>query len=226
VTVLVFDLDGTLVDSVADIAAAVNALLQGEGVVPLSDAAVRGYVGNGVPVLVGRVMQATGLGADPARHAALTARFLAIYQARATGHSQPYPGVEKALAALAAHHPLAICTNKPLAPARAVLAALGLERFFPVVIAGDSLPVTKPDPALLHAAIAAHGGGAALFVGDSEVDAETARAAEVPFLLFTEGYRKSPVTAIAHAGRFSAFDDLPDLIKRVAGQLALDRRHH
>jgi phosphoglycolate phosphatase len=93
---------------------------------------------------------------------------------------------------------------------------LGLTPFFPTILGGDSLAVRKPHPDHLHATARALGRGQSVFVGDSEVDAETALAARVPFLLFTEGYRKAPVSALPHAARFARFSDLPALVARSA----------
>lgn len=209
---ILFDLDGTLVDSAPDIHAAVNRLLQAEGEEALPFATVKRFIGNGVPTLIDRVMVARGREGDAVR-ARWLARFMADYEAASTDLTQPYPGVAEALAGLAAMgHGLGICTNKPERPARHVLAAFGLDGFFPVVVGGDSLPVRKPDPAPLRAAAAALGAGPVIFVGDSEVDAETAAAAGVPFLLFTEGYRKTPVETIAHRARFDGFATLPELV--------------
>jgi phosphoglycolate phosphatase len=152
-------------------------------------------------------------GIDPARHKALTQVTLDHYNAAPSALTRPYPGVPQALAALeAAGHRLALCTNKPEAPARAILADLGLARHFPVVIGGDTLPMRKPDPAPALECVKAMGGGDAAFIGDSEVDAETAEAAGLPFYLFTEGYRKSPVSALPHRAAFSDFAALPGLI--------------
>lgn len=209
--ILVFDLDGTLVDSAPDIRAAVNRMLAGLAMDPLDLATIIGFVGNGMPKLVERVMAAKGI--DPGRHGDLTRVTLDHYAAAPSALTRPYPGIPQALAALeAAGHRLAICTNKPEAPARAILADLGLARHFPVVVGGDSLPVRKPDPAPALACVEALGGGAAAFVGDSEVDAETAAAAGLPFYLFTRGYRKSPIEALPHRAAFSDFADLPGLI--------------
>lgn len=105
-------------------------------------------------------------------------------------------------------------TSRNCPPGR-FCAPSGWRGFFPVVIGGDSLPQRKPDPAPLLAA-AAGLDGPVLFVGDSEVDAETALAAQVPFLLFTEGYRKAPVSALPHAARFARYSDLPALVARLA----------
>ncbi len=111
---------------------------------------------------------------------------------------------------------MGICTNKPEGPARHVLADLGLAPFFATVVGGDRLPVVKPDPAPLRLCAAEMGAARFVFVGDSEVDAETARAAGVPFLLYTEGYRKGPVESLPHAAAFGAFADLHGLVARFA----------
>lgn len=211
---LVFDLDGTLVDSAPDIHAAVAQMLRAEGLPPLDLKTIVSFIGNGVPTLVQRVMRHLGL--DMADHARMTRVMLEHYATASTDLTRPYPGVVDSLEALqAAGYRLAICTNKPLAPARTVLADLDLARFFPVVIGGDSLPVVKPDPAPLFAAIAQMGGGPAVFVGDSEVDAATAVAAAVPFALFTEGYRKSPVADLPHTLAFSDYGGFADMVGRL-----------
>jgi len=208
---VIFDLDGTLIDSAPDIHAAANAVFADHGH-SFTRAEVQGFVGRGAPNLVARLAEARGLPATGPDFDALLARFLHVYEG-AQALTTLYPGVRPALETLAARGMrLAICTNKPLAPTRAVLRHFGLEGLFPVVIGGDSLAVKKPDPAPLRAALAQAGGGQALFVGDSEVDAETAQAAGLPFLLFTEGYRKTPVAALPHDAAFADFAALPDLV--------------
>ncbi len=207
---IVFDLDGTLIDSADDIRALANGILAAEGAPPLTIAEVRRFVGNGASVFVARMREARGL-AEGA-HARLLADFVGGYES-AVGLTLPYPGVPEALEALrVAGHGLGVCTNKPLKPCRAVLDHLGLGEMFGAVIGGDSLAVLKPDPAPLMAAFAALGDGPMLYVGDSETDAETARRAGVPFLLFTEGYRKTEPSDIPHAARFARFAELPALI--------------
>src|SRR6056297_2519181 len=116
------------------------------------------------------------------------------------------------LARLSQDHRLGLCTNKPYRPCLSVLRHLGMEGFFTEILGGDSLPVKKPDPAPLLATYAAMGPGPRVFVGDSEVDAETAARAGVPFVLFTLGYRKSPVADLPHAAAFDDFDALPGII--------------
>ncbi|TMV10081.1 phosphoglycolate phosphatase [Ruegeria sediminis] len=211
---IVFDLDGTLVDSAPDIAAAVNRMLDGEGRPALPLAVVIGFIGNGIPKLVERVIAHCGLERD--RHADLTQATLDHYSRAASDRTVVYPGVVPALEELRSRgHALGICTNKPEAPARHVLQALGLAGFFDAVIGGDTLATRKPHPDPLHAAYAALPAGPRLYVGDSEVDAETARRAGVPFLLFTEGYRKSPVQDLHHAASYGHGAALPELVDRV-----------
>ena len=209
---LVFDLDGTLIDSAPDIHLAANAALSDEGVPTLTLAEARDCVGHGAAIFVSRAMALRGLGDDPVLHRRILDGFLGRYEG-AVHLTRPYPGVPEALDALrGAGHRLALCTNKPAAPTRAVLAHLGLDALFDPVICGDSLPQRKPDPAPLRAAVAGAGGGPAIYVGDSEVDAETALAATLPFLLFTEGYRKTPVAELPHTRTFDRFSALPGLV--------------
>lgn len=209
---MIFDLDGTLIDSAPDIHAAANEVLRAEGFEEQSFAQVRGFIGRGVPHLVRQMLLASGRGADDVLHARMTARFLNGYE-DAVALTLPYPGVAKALDQISqAGHALGICTNKPEVATRAVLAHLGLDRHFTVIVGGDSLAVRKPDPAPLLLAAERLGQRAAIFVGDSEVDCETALAAGLPFLLFTEGYRKTAVETFAKAGSFADFSDLPNLV--------------
>lgn len=212
-TALIFDLDGTLVDSAPDIHAGVSRLLEDEGIAPLPFATVRSFVGGGVPILITRVMRATGMGDDPQRHATLCARFIARYEQDPGRLTRPYDGVEAALDAL--DRPMALCTNKPAGPTRALLAHLGWTDRFSVIVGGDTLPVRKPDPAPLHHAIAAMGGGPVLFVGDSEVDAETAARAGVPLLLFTQGYRTTPLADVPHRAAFDHWDGFGRIVRAV-----------
>jgi phosphoglycolate phosphatase len=185
---VLFDLDGTLVDSVPDLAAAANTLLAELGRPALAEAAIAGMVGDGVGALVERALRASGavVALTPA-----IARFGALYEADLTRLTRPYPGVPETLAALsAAGCPLAICTNKPLRATAAVLAGCGLAQFFPVVLGGDSLPVKKPDPAPLRAALDRLGAAAegAVMVGDHRNDILAARAAGLRSIFARYGY--------------------------------------
>lgn len=212
---IVFDLDGTLVDSAPDIQAAANRMLAAQGLDPLDLPTIISFVGNGLPKLVERVMRVRGLARE--RHGELTQVTLDFYSRASADPTRPYPNVIKALETLSgAGFALGVCTNKPEAPARDILRALDIERFFGVVVGGDSLAVKKPDPAPLHRAFEALGHDARLYVGDSEIDAETAERAGVDFALFTEGYRKRPMEALTHAFRFDDFAALPGFAMQCA----------
>lgn len=168
---VIFDLDGTLIDSIGGIAAAVNRMLIAEGLAEMTSAEVQAFVGSGLPAL--EALDAAG-------------------------------------------HPLALCTNKPLRPTHAALESTGLRRFFRAVVGGDTLPVRKPDPAPLLTAWRALGTTRAIYVGDSGVDAQTAEAAALPFVLFTEGYLNAPRETIRETASFSDFGALPGLISRIS----------
>lgn len=209
-TPIVFDLDGTLIDSAPDIHAGANGLLADEGHAPLTVDEARSFVGNGAAVFVTKMRAARGI--PDSEQARLHAEFVRRYD-DFVSLTHPYPGVIEALQRLKARgHPLGICTNKPYRPTLAVLRHLKMEALFQTIYGGDSLPVHKPDPAPLHAAFAALG-GPGLFVGDSEVDAETAQRAGVPLLLFSCGYRKTPAESMGAAVVFDDFAALPDLVK-------------
>ncbi len=212
---IVFDLDGTLVDSLGDIANAANRTLDDVGLPPLTREEIGRFVGNGLPKLVERMMLHCQLPMD--RHGELTQRTLAHYTAGASETTVPYPGIPQALADLQSQgFALGVCTNKPETPARHVLEALNLSEFFNAVLGGDSLNTRKPDPQHLFTSFEAlQSQGPRLFVGDSEVDAETAVRADIPFLLFSQGYRKTPVTEIPHTAVYDSAAELPALVQRV-----------
>jgi phosphoglycolate phosphatase len=212
---IVFDLDGTLIDSAPDIRGIANAILEREGKELISLLQARDFIGNGASVFVRKMREAQGI--SDSDHDRILKDFTDAY-VTAVDLTVPYPGVEAALVALKeAGHVLGICTNKPIVPTRAVIKHLGLDKYFDVMIGGDSLPVHKPDPAPLHKAFAQLGEGEVIYVGDSDVDAETAKRAFVPFLLFTEGYLKVPVDSLTYEKTFNDFALLPDLVAQVLG---------
>lgn len=207
---IVFDLDGTLIDSAPDIHACVNKTLANYGQPALGLDQVRGFIGHGVAHLWAQVRAVTPGLADVSPDVVI-AQFSQYYRS-ATAETRVFPHVYEALELLASRgYSLALCTNKPMAATEAVLTHFRLRDFFGALIAGDSLTVRKPDPAPLYAAIGSTG-HPAVFIGDSEVDAETARAANIPFLLFTKGYRKTPVKEIPHLRAFSDYAALSDLV--------------
>ncbi|MBP5857633.1 phosphoglycolate phosphatase [Marivibrio halodurans] len=189
--VLLFDLDGTLIDSAPDLAAALNRVLAVAGRQMLPFARVRSMVGNGAAKLVERGFEATG--GPPDDLGAETERFLAIYGRALACHTRVYDGVVDTLDRLAeAGHALAIATNKPLAPTLAVLDALDLARFFPAdhVVGGDSFAEKKPAPDPLLGLLGRIGAApeASVMIGDSHNDVEAARAAGIAAVAVGYGY--------------------------------------
>jgi phosphoglycolate phosphatase len=184
---LVFDLDGTLIDSRRDLADAANALIVERGGQPLPVDAIAGMVGEGAALLVRRALKAAGTDMVVERD---LARFLELYDERLLVHTRLYDGTRDALETLAARGPLAILTNKPQRPTERILEGLAIAPFFKWVIGGDTVHGRKPDPAGLASLIAAAGTTAAdtLMVGDSAIDLKTARAAGVPLCLVRYGF--------------------------------------
>lgn len=213
-SLVVFDLDGTLIDSAADLASAINGMLAGFGCEPLSLQQVRRMIGDGVAMLVGRALAARGCEqADPAAASRL---FMQHYASDATSRTTAYAGVGDALARLrAAAIPLAVCTNKPERIAIGILESLGLAGYFSRVVGGDSLPFRKPDPRVLLSILQGFDvlPERSLLVGDSEVDAATARAANVRFVLMKQGYHRGPVEEIACIAALEGFGELPALLR-------------
>lgn len=186
---VMFDLDGTLVDSVADIELNLNRALADLGLSPVTLAQVRDWVGRGASRLVYCVLDHQRQ--SPDLHDALLARFMARYEATVCEASTPYAGVRELLAACRAEglH-LACVTNKPYVPARGLLAALDLLESFDLLLGGDSLVHKKPHPEPLRHCLRHFGVKAdeALMVGDSRNDVEAARAAGVKVLAVPYGY--------------------------------------
>ncbi len=210
--VLVCDLDGTLVDSLPDLAAAVGELLEAEGRPGLSHEAVAAMVGDGVPKLIERALAATGGVPAEAGLAAMVARYMPIYEARLTELTRPYPGAIETLKALkAAGWRLAVCTNKPEAPSRAILAGLGFDGLFEAVSGGDSLAVKKPDPGHVLGLLAGLGvaPGAAVMLGDSANDVQAAQAAGLPAIAIAHGYGGTPARELGADRVIESFAELP-----------------
>lgn len=210
---VLFDLDGTLIDSAGDLRAALNKMLAAFGREPLSLPAVVGMIGNGVPTLVKRGLAARP--GDPVDHADAMAKFNAAYDAAPMDLTRVYPGVIETLDRLkAARMPMGVCTNKHEDSARHILTELGLMSYFAHLIAGDSLPFRKPDPRVLTETCKRLGLAVAdvWMIGDSEVDAATAHDAQMDFVLLTYGYHHGPVDQIPARHRLDHFADLVDVL--------------
>ena len=178
---LVFDLDGTLIDSKQDLAESVNAALRRLGRPQLPNAHIAEFVGRGAPVLMERALRATGNGAaiEPNELAAGLQELLDYYDAHKLDHTRLYAGVAELLPHLAERFILAVLTNKPVRPARAILEGLGVAAHFAAIYGGNSFATKKPDPTGFNAILAERSLPAdrALMVGDSAVDVQTGRNA-------------------------------------------------
>lgn len=213
---VVFDLDGTLIDSAPDIQCMASKILESRSLQALSLAETRSFIGEGAAVFVSRMMAARGIEECPERHATLHKEFLQQYEF-AVDKAVYYPAVLDTLAGLKdAGHRLGLCTNKPERPARAVMRHMAMEPLFDVVMAGGMIASRKPEPDMLLVTIQNLGGGPTLYVGDSEIDAETAERAGVPFALYANGYRKRPVSEIHHDWVFDDFQLLSGIVARLS----------
>ena len=210
-TTLVFDLDGTLVDSAPDMHAAANRTLAGAGRGEITLDQTRSFIGDGVPKFVERAVAASGPALDKAGLDAITTAFLGDYQDNASTLTRPFPGVVDTLEALRQRgHRLAVCTNKPQRASDNLLRDLGLAELFEVIGAGDRYPVRKPDPGHLLGVLTemSVASDAAIMTGDNEHDAETARAAGVRFALVPYGYARAPLESLPATFRLEAFTDI------------------
>jgi phosphoglycolate phosphatase len=210
---LALDLDGTLVDSLPDLAAALNRLAIQRGFLPFTPAEILPMVGDGIQALLDRAMAARGRTADPA----LLHTYLTDYTAHVADLTRPFPDVAATLARLRDDGwILAVCTNKPEAASRRLLTAVGLAHFFAAIGGGDSFPVRKPDPAHLLATLRAAGGDTAraAMVGDHHNDVLAATGAGLPCIFAAWGYG-TPAMAEGAAAVAKKFAELPELAERL-----------
>lgn len=211
---VVFDLDGTLVDSAPDMAHALNGVIEARGLAPFSLEEVRGFVGQGVPMLIRRAMAARDMAGDDI-FADWHAAYMRAYGRGICIDSRPYPGVIAALDALG-DRALAVCTNKPQALAEDLLAALSLHERFRIILGGDTEAGRKPDPTPLRHVATHLGAMRAVMVGDSMADAGAAQAAGWPMLLYRHGYRDRAADLIPAHARFDDWAAMPGLLDGLA----------
>ena len=216
------DLDGTLVDTVPDIAWCIDRTMPRFGIPPRGAALVRGWVGNGVERLVERALTgAPDTPADPALLREACTAFLDLYSTNGHDRSRTYPGVRDGLSALHAHGVVLACiTNKPYRPAVDLLAHLALLDSFDLVLGGDSLARRKPDPLpLLHAcSVLGIAVESSVFVGDSLTDVEAARAAGMRVACVSYGYNHG--RDIAQSAPDAVVDSLDELVPLCFGSSA------
>jgi phosphoglycolate phosphatase len=217
---VVFDLDGTLVDTAPDLVATLNVVLAREGLPPVAYEAARNMVGGGARAMLLRGLSADGRILPDAEVDRLFHAFIDHYAAHIADASRPFPGVEDALDALAARGcTLAVCTNKLEWLSVRLLDTLGLSRRFVAICGADTFGISKPDPRILNATVERAGGepAAAVMVGDSATDIATARAAAVPVIAVDFGYSETHVAALGPDRVVSTFADIPTAVFALLG---------
>jgi phosphoglycolate phosphatase len=217
---VVFDLDGTLVDTAPDLVATLNVILGREGLPPVDYEAARNMVGGGARVMLERGLTASGKNLPTAAVDALTRDFVEHYAAHIADTSRPFPGLEAALDTLSGRgYRLAVCTNKLEWLSVRLLDALNLSKRFRAICGADTFGISKPDPEIQRRTVARAGdaAGGAVMVGDSLMDIATARAAGIPVVAVDFGYTDTPVAALAPDRIISRFADLPETVQDLIG---------
>jgi phosphoglycolate phosphatase len=215
---IVFDLDGTLVDTAPDLVAALNVVLAHEGLQPVDYADGRLMVGGGARAMVEQGIKAKGHRLPAVEIDRLARDFIIHYAEHIAVHSQPYDGVEAALDQLAESGcRLAVCTNKLEWLSLRLLDTLKLRPRFRAICGADTFGVSKPNPAILSRTIERAGGDKtrAIMIGDSLTDIATARAASIPVIAVDFGYTDVPVAELKPDRVVSTFSELPEIIFRV-----------
>ncbi|MCG8709669.1 phosphoglycolate phosphatase [Brenneria sp. 4F2] len=198
---LAFDLDGTLINSVPGLAAAIDLTLQAQSLPAAGEARVATWIGNGADVLVERALSWAGVAPSPQRVRDAREAFDRFYEQTVDNGSELYPEVKDTLAALVAQgFPMAVVTNKPTPFVAPLLASLGIDAYFSLIIGGDDVIAKKPHPAPLYLVLGKLGLRASelLFVGDSRNDIQASQAAGCPCVGMTYGYNYGEAIALSH----------------------------
>ena len=217
---IVFDLDGTLVDTAPDLIASLNAILGREGMAPLPLSSARNMIGGGAHKLLERGLEAEGRTVSPAEMNRLKTDFIAHYADHIADQSRPFEGLEIALDRLsAAGCMLAVCTNKLEWLSKRLLDRLALSGRFAAVCGADTFGVSKPDPAILRQTVVRAGGEIAstIMVGDAGTDVGVARRAGVPVIGVTFGYTEVPIAELNPDVVISHMRELPGAVSGLLG---------
>ncbi len=220
---IVFDLDGTLVETAPDLVGTLNVLLTREGIAPLPLAQARNLIGQGAKALLRRGFEAAGAPLPPEKLDALFVDFLSHYLEHIADESRPFDGVLEAMAAMEAEGArMAVCTNKRTDLSVALLERLGIAGRFAAIVGGDAVSAQKPAAIHLTETIARAGGRAdrAVMIGDSISDAGAARAAGVPLVLVSFGYTDTPAAELGADELIHHFDDLTAACRRLLSPAA------
>jgi len=217
---LVFDLDGTLIDTAPDLHAALNHCLETGGFRTVPFEAIRGMIGEGAKAMIRKGLEHTSAGDGEDTVEALWPGFIDYYSRNICRLSRPFPGMETALAAFAADGATcAVCTNKTQRLAEEVLEGLGLTARFSVIVGADSVPRKKPDGGHILQTIERSGGdrSRAIMIGDSQTDERAARHAGLPFIYVPFGYGPEPDTPASDLLIAESYEALPALIASITG---------
>lgn len=216
--IILFDLDGTAVDTAPDLIAAANATLESNGFAPVETRIIQPAVGIGARAMIDAALREHGYAAPDAELARLTEVFIGYYGEHICVESREFPGLTTVLDELAAlGATLAICTNKREALARKLLAALGIADRFRAIVGRDTVARPKPDALHILETIKRAGGdrSRAVMIGDSSADAQAAKSAGVPFIAVSFGYGESPVEALEPEAIIHSFAELIPALERV-----------
>lgn len=215
---LVFDLDGTLIDTAPDLIDTLNVVFAREGLPPVAYDTARNLIGGGARAMIARGIEAEGRVLEPPKLEQMFDDFIAHYTAHVADRSQPFPGLIAALDHLAAGgYRFAVCTNKLERLSVLLLETLKLAGRFEAICGQDTFGIQKPDPEILRRTISAAGGSPqrAIMIGDSLTDIRTARAAGVPIIAVDFGYSEKPVSEFGPDRIISHFEQLPAAIAAI-----------
>ena len=215
---IVFDLDGTLIDTAPDLVDTLNVVFAREGLPPVPYETARNLIGGGARTMIARGIEAEGIVATPARIEQLFADFIAHYSDHLADRSRAFPGLTEALDSLAADGcRFAVCTNKLERLSVMLLERLNLAERFAAICGQDTFGIQKPDPEVLRRTVAAAGGTLehAIMIGDSATDIRTARAAGIPVIAVDFGYSVRPVSEFGPDLIISHFSQLRSAIAAI-----------